>query len=255
MFKTVVLPSIVAGVCILLVLHGLQVSSAQVMQSASYQIQSDSINVGGNDLASSSNYWVRSTIGEVGTGESSSDSYTLGAGYRQMQEIYISLTGATDILLSSEIGGVTGGTSNGSTTVTVITDSPSGYVLTISAENDPAMNKGIHSIDDYYPGDDPSIGFSAGTGEAFLAFTPEGADIIARYKDNGGTCNDGGTLDTLNACWDGLSQAGQAIASRTGSNHPDGATTTIKFRVEVGPEVNLDPGDYVATTTITALPL
>lgn len=255
MLKTVVLPSILAAVCTIITLHGLHVSSAQVMESTSYKIQSDSINVGGTDLASSTNYWVRSTVGEVGTGESSSDTYTVGAGYRQMQEIYISLSGGTDILLDPAIGGVTGGTSNGSTTVTVVTDSPSGYVLTISAENDPAMNKGIYSIADYNPGDDPTIIFSAGSGQAFLAFTPEGADIIARYRDNGGACNDGGTLDTLNTCWDGLSTGGQTIASRTGANHPDGATTTIKFQVDVGGQANLDPGNYVATTTVTALPL
>jgi len=254
MIKTVVLPSILAALCTVITLHTLNVSSAQVMQSNSYQIQSDSINVGGNDLASSSNFWMRSTIGEVGTGESSSESYAVGAGYRQMQEVYISLTGATDVVMSPSIPGVTGGVANGSTTVTVVTDSPSGYVLIIEAENEPAMWKGIHSIDDYAPGS-PSFDFTADAGEAYLAYTPEGADVIARYRDNGDTCNTGGTLDTVSACWDGLSTTGQTIASKTGSNHPDGATTTIRFRVGVGAGANPDPGSYVATTTVTALPL
>ncbi len=256
MLKTVVLPIILAAVCTVITLHGLHVSSAQVMQSGSYQIQSDSINVGGNDLASSSNYWVRSTIGEVGTGESSSETYTVGAGYRQMQDIYLSLSGATNVTMDTTIPGVTGGEANGSTTVTVITDSPSGYVLTIEAENDPAMWKGAESIDDYAPGASPSFDFDVAAGEAYLGFTPEGVDVTPRYRDDGGSdCNTGGTFDTPSACWDGLSQVGQTIASKTDPNHPDGSTTTVRFRVGVGGGVNLDPGFYVATTTLTALPL
>ena len=255
MVKTLVLSSFAASLCTCVIVLTLHVSSAQVMQSSNYQIQSDSLNIGGNENGSSTNYQLRSTIGEVGTGPLTSTSYIVGGGYRQMQEVYISLTGATDVVMSPSIPGVTGGSAYGSTTVTVITDSPSGYALTIEAENSPAMQKGAETIADYVPGSSPTFGFTVNDGQAFFGYSPEGADITSRYKDNGGTCNTGGLLDTSLACWDGFSGGAQTIATAFAPNHPDGATTTIQFQVGVGTQTNVDPGFYVATTTVTALPL
>lgn len=255
MIKSLVLSSTSAILCTILTILALQISSAQVMQSTNYQIQSDSLNIGGGETASSSNYNLRDTIGEVGTGLSASESYSLSAGYRQMQEIYIALSGVGDVTMSPSIPGVTGGTANGSTTFTVITDSPSGYALTIEAENAPAMQKGADTIPDYAPGALPDLDFTVNSGEAYFGFTPEGADITPRYRDDGADCGTGGSLDTAFTCWDGVSTTAQAISSNTNPNHPDGATTTINFRVGVGDGVNQEPGFYVATTTVTALPL
>jgi hypothetical protein len=70
-------------------------TSAQVMQSTNYRIQSDSVNVGGI-YSSSSNYRLEDTTGEIATGESSSTNYQIKAGYQQMQETYLSLSGGTD---------------------------------------------------------------------------------------------------------------------------------------------------------------
>lgn len=237
------------------VLGALGVSSAQVMQSSNYQIQSDSLNIGGGN-ATSSNFILESTVGEAATGLSSSSNYTIGAGYQQMQSIYIALSGAGNVTMSPSIPGVTGGTANGSTTATVITDSPGGYVLTITAESAPAMQKGVDTIANYDPiGSNPALDFDVNNGEAFFGFTPEGVDITSQFKDDGGTCGGGGSLDTHLACWEGVSTSAQTIAQSSGPNHPNGATTTIYFRVGIGSGVNQTPGSYVATTTITALPL
>lgn len=226
----------------------------QVMQSSSYRIQSDSINFGGG-LSTSTNYTLESTAGEIATGESSSSNYNLFAGYQQMQEVFISITGAAAVALSPSIPGVTGGTSNGSTTVTVITDSPSGYELTIEASQSPAMQKGGDTIADYVPAGDPDFSFSTGASDSHLGYTPEGVDVVQRFLDNGtDTCNVG-TNETALSCWDGLSTSAVPIASSNTANHPNGATTTVRFRVGIGGSVNQPPGTYTATTTLTALPL
>lgn len=56
--------------------------SAQVMESSSYKIERDSINVGGG-LGSSENFSGESTVGESATGRATSASYILDAGYQQ----------------------------------------------------------------------------------------------------------------------------------------------------------------------------
>jgi hypothetical protein len=172
-----------------------------------------------------------------------------------MQEVFISLTPSADIVMSPTLGGVTGGTSNGSTTVTVLTDSPSGYELTIEASQSPAMQKGADTIADYGPVGDPDFDFTTGASDSHFGYSPEGADVVQRFLDNGvDTCNTDSD-DTPLSCWDGLSTTAETIASNSSANHPDGATTTIRFRVGIGNSVNQSPGTYTATTTLTALSL
>ena len=188
-------------------------------------------------------------------GESSSATYSLKAGYQQMQEVYIALSGFSAVTLSPSIPGITGGLSNGSTTVTVTTDSVSGYELQVSASQSPALQKGGDSIADYTPaGAVPDFNFTTGATDSHLGYSPEGADITLRFRDATGVCGVG-SGDTTLSCWEGLSTTARTVASRTSANHPNGSTTTLNFRVGVGGSVFQPSGIYTATTTITALPL
>lgn len=254
MWKDIATSSLYAGIGAVLLVASIAVASAQVMQSGSYQIQSDSINFSGG-FSTSANYGLESTAGEIATGDGQSETYALRAGYQQMQKVFIALTGASDVVLSPSIPGLTGGVSNGSTTVTVTTDSPSGYSLSIQAEAAPAMSSGSNLIADYSPsGAAPDLVFATGPADAHLGFSPEGMDVAGRFRDDGDSC-DTGSLDTPLSCWDGLSTMPMTIATHAGSNHPLGATTTIHFRVGVGSSASVAPGVYIATTTVTALPL
>ncbi len=256
MLRAALLRALVRAVLTLPVLvFSLGIGLAQVMTSSNFQIQSDSVNVGGG-FSTSTSYKLESTVGEVGTGNGGSTSYALRAGYQQMQEVYMSLTGAANVTMSPTIPGVSGGTANGSTTVTVTTDSLTGYTLTIVASTSPAMKYGLNTIADYTPaGANPDFTFTTAAADAHFGFTPEGVDIALRYQDNGVATCGGGGQDTALACWDGLSTTPVTIATGAAANHPDGATTTINFRVGVGGSVVQPPGVYVATTTVTALPL
>lgn len=232
----------------------LNVVGAQVRTSPSYQLQSDSVNFGGG-LSSSSNYSLESTAGEVATGDSDSASYKLRAGYQQMQEVFISMTAPNSVVMTPNILGITGGTANGSTSVSVLTDSPGGYELTIVAESSPAMQKGGDTIADYVPvaNPDPDFSFLTAPTVAHFGFSPEGPNIVDRFRDDGLLCNSS-SGDTALACWDGLGTSNKVIA-RGPANQPSGATTTLNFRLVVGGSIVVPAGDYFATTTLTALPL
>jgi hypothetical protein len=209
----------------------------------------------GGGFSSSTNYRSESTAGEVATGLSNSTNYYLKAGYQQMQEVYIALSGAADVALTPSIGGITGGTAYGSSTVTVITDNPAGYTLSIAASSNPAMQKGIDTISNYIPvGAAPDYVFTVGASQARFGFSPEGVDIVQRFKDDGAVCNVGSGNTSL-SCWDGISTSQTIIASKTSANHPAGSTTSVRFAVGIGGSVGQAEGSYVATTTLTALPL
>lgn len=232
----------------------LHIVGAQVMQSANYRIQSDSVNFGGG-LATSTNYRLESSAGEIATGDLSGTNYNLKAGYQQMVTTFISMSAPTDVTMSPAIPGISGGTANGSTTVTVITDSAAGYQMTIAASLSPAMQKGADTIADYTPaGADPDFSFTTDPTDSHFGYSPSGVDVVQRFKDNGATCNTGSS-ETALACWDGLDTVAETIVNRLSANTPNGSTTTVNFRVGVGGSVVQTAGMYTATTTLTAIAL
>lgn len=238
----------------ILIFVSIAVSSAQVMQSNSYRIQSDSINFGGG-LSTSTSYLLESTAGEVATGDLSGTNFNLRAGYQQMTTTFISMTSPESVAMTPSIPGITGGTANGSTTVTVTTDSPAGYTLTIAASQSPAMINGADTIADYVPVSLPDFSFSTNSSDSHFGYSPSGVDVVSRFKDDGlGICGIPANETDL-ACWDGLDTAPETIVQRTSANTPNGSTTTVNFRVGIGSSVVQSEGVYTATTTLTALSL
>jgi hypothetical protein len=227
----------------------------EVRTSPNYRLEIDSINLGGGRSLSGA-YTQESTLGEVATGRSDSAAYGLRAGYQQMQEVFISLTLPSFVDMAPPLPSLSAGQSSGSTTLTVITDSAAGYRVLFRAENAPAMRKGADVIADYAPTTPgvPDFNFTTGLNDIHFGYSPEGINVPPLFLDNGSACGVG-TLDTPLRCWRGLSTSDVEIARGAGANHPNGATTTIQFRVGVGGGVPVVPGLYVATTTITALPL
>ena len=232
----------------------LGLGGAAVMESSNYKIESDSINFGGG-LSTSTSYTLESTAGELATGESGSANFNLKAGYQQMLTTYLSMSTPSSVTMAPPIPGVTGGTADGATTVTVTTDSAAGYQLTIQASESPALTKGSDSIADYVPVGDPDFFFAIDPTDSHLGYSPSGVDVAQRFLDDGASlCNTGSTETDL-ACWDGLSTTPATIALRTSANTPNGSTTTVNFRVGIGGSVVQTAGTYTATTTLTALPL
>lgn len=230
------------------------VALAYVASSSSYRVQSDSVNVGGN-LSTSASYRAEDTIGEEGVGTSSSLSFQIKGGYQQMQEVYLAVTAPGNIVLAPNIPSNGGGISNGSAVWTVTTDNAAGYSMNIRASGTPALSSGANSFANYIPGGgDPDFLFNTPVGTSRFGFTPEGADIVQKYKDNGAVCNGVGTLDTASACWSPLLTSADTITSRITPNHPSGTPTTIRFRAE-SEATNVQPaGSYTATSTLTVIP-
>lgn len=229
-------------------------SFGAAMQSTNFQIESDSINVGGTENSISSNYKLSDTVGEIGTGNSTSTSYNLYAGYRNMTGAYVAISAPADVTMSPSINGLTGGTSNGSAAWTTTTDAPGGYSLTVKVSTNPALQSGNDSFADYTPSGAPDLTFSAAAADSEFGFTPEGNDIVQKYKDNGSSCNTGSS-DTADSCWYNFSTADETIAQSTGGNSPTGTVTTLKMRSQSGTSHIQTNGTYTATVTATATAL
>ena len=230
---------------------------AQAMNSANYRMQEQSVNFAGGNSTSSS-FTLESTAGEIATGVSSSTNYTMNAGYQQMNVVAISVVPPSNVTMSPAIGGVVGGTSDGSTNFTVTTDDVAGYTSTIVASSSPAMvntSSTTVTIADYAPSlGVPDYTFTVSPTASAFGFSVYGNDADQRFKNNGSICNTGSN-STAQACWDGLSTSVKTVAGSRANNQPAGTQTTLYFRTGIGSSRNQTSGTYVATTTLTVIPL
>ncbi|MFA6437587.1 MAG: hypothetical protein WC242_05260 [Candidatus Paceibacterota bacterium] len=251
-FKIKKFPIIVLIVNILLIVVNVKTSA---MSSSNYKIQNDSINTGGLDTATSLNYQIKDTVGEVATGNSTSTSYKIYAGYRQMEADYtISISGGGTATLTPSIGGVTGGTATATTSFTVITDNPVGYALSVKADTNPALKSGSYSFADYAPASTstPDYNWLISSSDSEFGFSPEGTDINQKFKDDGESCNTGGS-DNPDKCWYGLSISDESISNLGIANNPSGTQTIIRLKAESGSAHIQEAGNYTATITATAM--
>lgn len=247
--------SILATVLLCCILTVYTSTSFAQMNSSSYRIEFDSVNVGGARSTSSS-YGLEDTVGEVATGDSASANYQVRAGYQQMNNSFISISSPSDFSFGN-INGLSGGAATGSATWTVTTDNSAGYVLNARAGSDPALKSvGGAAFADYEPAAaDPDFLFSIPATASEFGFSPEGVDTHARFKDNGSACNTG-TLNTTDRCWEGFSTTDQPVGERSSSNHSIGGTaTTLKIRAEIGTNTIQDSGTYSASIIVTAVTL
>lgn len=241
--------STVAGV-----LFGAPLAFAYVASSSNYVIQADSVNVGGL-FSTSTSYRTEDTLGESGVGTSSSASFSVKAGYQQMQAVYLSVAPSGNVSLAPNIPATGGGSADAVASFTVTTDNSTGYSMTIVSASAPALNSGANNFPNYVPaGGNPDFTFTTPAASSRFGFSPEGVDIVQRYKDNGANCN-AGALDTASACWDALSTSPISIASRGNANNPSGTQTNIRFHAASGASNSQPAGSYVATATVTVLPL
>lgn len=104
----------------------LVLNCSAAMKSANYKINADSIDAGGN-LSQSENYKTEDTFGEVVSGEGSSVSYKMKAGFQYMINSYLILTVDSN---SKDLGSLLPGSPiTGQSVISVTTDSWGGYSL------------------------------------------------------------------------------------------------------------------------------
>lgn len=239
-------------ICLITFTHS--VTLAYVAESTNYRLQSDSLNFAGLRSTSAS-FVMEDTVGEIGSGTSTSASYNLHAGYQAMQGGTLSINAPGDVTLSGTITDTDGGQASGSAVWTVSTDNAAGYTLAIKASASPAFVSGSNSFADYTTASsDPDYTWSVGASSKEFGFTPEGTDIVAKFKDNGSSCNTG-SGNTASTCWEELAITDQTISQRASATGGSGVDTTVRFRAEAGATAAPATGTYSASITVTATAL
>lgn len=172
------------------------------------------------------------------------------------------LTPSSNVTMSPALAGITGGTSNGSTYVRVLTNNASGYNMTLTASSSGGMigNAQGGSIPALVPtvAGVPNYAFATMAANlAGFAYTVEASttgEVTQSFRDNGSACNTG-SGETVDSCWLNATSGPMLIVNRSSETAASGATTTIKFRTIIMPSPSpaIPQDTYVATTTLTAV--
>lgn len=227
---------------------------AYVASSTNYRIESDAVSFGGG-ISTSTNYSIDDSLSGGSLGSASSTLYSVklssvsGIGSGTISMSYPSTVSLTPSFKTNE-----GGQGNGDFNVSVITDNTGGYSLSIKANSSPALSSSNDSFSNYSSSvyGTPDFNWSNSASDSRFGFTPEGGDIVQKYKDNGTACNSG-ALDTSERCWDSIDATNKTIAESSSPNQPSGTVTRIRLRSEAGATRKQKAGNYSAEIIVTAL--
>lgn len=161
------------------------------MSSTNYYIYADSVETGGG-LSTGGAYSLENTVGESPAGFSSSSVYEIRAGYQHMERGYISLYIDDNSL---GLGSLSTSTVNmASTSVTVSTDSVTGYTMAIGAVvgtmiasvSDGAVTSGSEEYGFSAAGSESvvsgDVAVAAATPVAAASFPIDGSQTVMTFK-------------------------------------------------------------------------
>ena len=197
----------------------------------------------------------------IGFGATATSQFTIS---QQVTSEISFATPASNVVMSPALGGITGGTANGHTTVVVTTNSLTGYSMTIQASSSLGMI-GNASSTNYIPAyavaatGTPDFAFTVPANAARFGYTVDAStttDVDPRFHYNGSNICNQTTADSVDGqhCWIAATTTQLQIVNRTIPTLSTGATTSLYFRVQIAsnPSPALPNDTYVATTTLTA---
>lgn len=115
---------VILGLVFSILAFSMQKPDVWAMNSSNFTIPWDSVNSGGDDISSSTNFSMRDTIGEQATGDSSSTNFSLQAGYRVGDTTFTALS---FVIGTEEVGTRTAYTAFSSSTKTVTVASAASF--------------------------------------------------------------------------------------------------------------------------------
>ena len=172
----------------------------------------------------------------------------------------VSITSSpSNVTMSPSLGGLSGGTANGETQFAVLTNSLTGYTLTIQASSTTGAMQGTASTTNFIPGyatSTPDYNMTVAVNKAAFAYTIQAsssADVTQMFRENGSVCNTGSSHTNNYHCWIQATSTAVTIINRSLPT-ATAATSTLAFRVIINsnPSPIIPNDSYIATTTITA---
>lgn len=162
-----------------------------------------------------------------------------------------------NVTMDTAILGVSGGTSNGTSTFEITTNNSAGYTVTIAFASSTAME--FETGPEFIPNLTGGPGVftfdaTAVSGTSGFGYTATGPHVVGAMLSDGSTCGSGSA--NADECWNMNSDATSVYTFVSSSEASDAAgdSYNVHFRVvaDGNPNPSLPEGFYTATATLTA---
>jgi hypothetical protein len=225
---------------------------AVVMDSTTYKMQSDSMNIGGI-YSTSTSYHMEDTMGEIATGIGTSASYVLYAGYQQMHDSTISMTPGDDITLDAL--SMDQDTAVGTSAWTVTTDDAAGYALSVRTATSPALQDGATAevFADYTEGVPGTPETWSVSGAYEFGFSARGTDVSTGVWGSDTDCVESANVPSGDLKWRGFNGTTDVEIATRGTRTPGSGLMTHLCVATEQEGVFAPSGTYTATITATAV--
>lgn len=228
------------------------VAFAAVMESDSYRMSADSVNIGGA-FGESDSYHMEDTVGEIATGDSESASYRLHAGYQQMHGSMISVTPGSDVTLDAL--SMAQNSAVASTFWVVTTDNTAGYTFSVRASSVPALIDGgtNESFTDYTDGGSPESWNVTGAYEFGFSGYGESVETATWGTDIGPDCIETPNVPSAGLNWLGFEGTNDILLASSEYRTDEVGESAVMCVATQQNGVFAPSGTYIATVTATAV--
>lgn len=162
----------------------------------------------------------------------------------------LSMTDPADVLLSPDIGGMTGGASTGNTSFTVITSNTAGFSTTVQSSDQLSHITLTDYFKDYTTAA-PTFTWSNPVDSGF-GYNVVSTVAAPAFKNNGTSACGSGTSNDITHCWIGFSTATPYTILTTNTAQKTGVTATINLQAYLAPNQQFSDGSYTTTITVTS---
>jgi hypothetical protein len=162
----------------------------------------------------------------------------------------LSMTDPADVALSPDLGGMTGGTSTGSTSFSVTTSNEAGFTTTVQSSDQLSHT----TLTDYFKDYTQAAPTYNWTNPADSAFGYNVVSSVAAtaFKNNGTSACGSGANNSIDHCWIGFSTSTPYTILTTSSAQKSGVTATINLKAYLAANQNFSNGSYTTTITVTS---
>ena len=162
----------------------------------------------------------------------------------------LSMTDPADVTMSPDIGGMSGGSSTGTTNFSVTTSNTAGFDTTVKSSST-LKHPTLTDFFKDYTNTSPTYNWTDPADSGF-GYNVVSTVASLNFKNNGTSACGSGSSNGIEHCWIGFSSTTPYTILSSSTAQKTGVTATINLKAYLAANQNFSDGTYTTTITVTS---